>query len=143
MIRTYDTVNPSAIVFTVMSLACSLPVGAATISLGGGCTLVVSLPGPTRTADVDTSISGTACLRHRHLRQDQRPLHTCTANLQGTIGATFNETVKTGGWQDLILNGTGTLANQSAGCGGALTGALTLNTIDLNVKPASGSINFV
>jgi len=61
--------------------------------------------------------------------------------LVGTQGATSCR--QTGGWQDLILNGSGTLANQSGGCGGALTGALTLNTIDLNVKPASGSITFV
>ena len=135
---TYDTVSSPAFSFSTLSLNCSTPVGAATISLNSSCTVAVNLPGPTRTAGVDAAIAGTAVFGTGTCVKVSAMGGTCTANVQGTVTASFKETVRAGGWQDLFLNGSGTLANQS-GCSGLLTGSFTLNNIDFGFKGASGT----
>lgn len=137
---TYNTTaTTNAIVFSTLSISCNTPVGTATVSVTtGGCPggVAVNLPGPTRTAGIDTAIAGTAvfgtgtCVRVSALGG------LCTANVQGTVGASYNETV---GANKLTLNGSGTLANQS-GCLGLLTGTFTLNSIVFNMTP---DVNFV
>jgi len=133
---TYDTVSSPAFSFSTLSLNCSTPVGAATISLNS-CTVPVTLT-TGRTSGVDTAISGSAAFGTGTCVKVSAMGGTCTANVQGTVTTTFNETVRTGGWQDLILNGSGTLANQS-GCSGLLTGSFTLNNIDFGFKGASAT----
>ena len=70
----------------------------------------------------------------------------CTAYSYGVIPAYFNETVKSVGgvnYQDVIVDGAGTLTGQTAGCFGALAGTYTLNQFDFNVKAtAGGAIDF-
>ncbi|TYL55919.1 hypothetical protein FXB39_01600 [Nocardioides sp. BGMRC 2183] len=71
-------------------------------------------------------ISGTVTLARNcgQLRQA-----TCTANVDGTIGVTYDETT-----QDLILDGSGfTLSNQNAACLGFMSGGVTLNDITFDV----------
>ena len=140
----YDDTNNPAIVLTSVSLSCNTPVGPGTISLNSGCTVPVTLTtGRTPTLG-DIAIGGSAVFGVGTCVKISALFGICTANLQGNPGANFNETVKTpGNWQDLIFNRWVTFANQTAGCGGALTGTFTLNNIDYNVKPASGSINFL
>ena len=139
---TYDTVSNPAFTFSTLSLNCSTPVGTASISLVSPCTVPVILT-TGRTSGLDTAIGGTAVFGTGSCVKVSALLGACTAYVSGNVTATFNETVKTGGWQDLILNGSGTLVGASSGCVGLLSGTFTLVGIDFNVKPASGSINFV
>lgn len=54
---------------------------------------------------------------------------TCTANVQGTVDAAYDETT-----QDLVLAGSGfSLSNQSAPCLGFMTGGVGLNDITFDV----------
>ena len=136
-----DTSNP-ALTFSTLNISCATPVGTATVSLVSPCTVPVTLT-TGRTSGLDTAIGGTAAFGAGTCVKVTALFGACTAFVSGTVNATFNETVKTGGWQDLILNGSGTLVGASSGCTGLLSGTFTLVGIDFNVKPASGSINFV
>ena len=139
---TYDTVSNPALTFSTLSLSCTTPVGTSSISLVSPCTVPVTLT-TGRTSGLDTAIGGTAAFGTGTCVKLSMLFGACTAYVSGTVNATFDETVKAGGWQDLILNGSGTLVGASSGCTGLLSGTFTLNNIDFNVKPASGSINFV
>jgi len=143
--------------FTTMNITCNTPVGNATISVNSGCAVTADFPDQTvNTGLLDTgagpkyyNVDGTAtfpniaapgCVKVSALGG------LCSANVVGSgIGAQFNEATKVVGgvtYQDLILNGTGSLLNQM-GCLGLLTGTFTLNNIDFNVKAtAGGTIDF-
>ena len=132
---TYDTASSPEFSFSSLTLGCYTPAGGATITLNT-CTVPVDLTG-TRTSGVDAAIAGTAAFGSGTCVKVSAG--TCTANVQGTVGANFNETVRAGGWQDLTLNGSGILANQSGACGGVLTGSFTLNNIVFGFKTGSGT----
>ena len=131
--------------FTSLSMSCSLPVGTMTISINSGCSVPVDFPGATVTDGVDTAVTGTAAMGSGSCVKVSGLGGLCTANAQGTISATFNETVRSIGgvnYQDLIYNGSATLANQS-GCLGLLSGNFTLNNIDFAIKVAGGSTSSI
>jgi len=138
---TYDDTSNPALTFNTLNISCSTPLGTATVSLVSPCTVPVTLT-TGRTSGLDTAIggsiaAGSSCVKVSSL------FGACTAYGSGTFTATFNETVKTGGWQDVIFDGAGTLVGASPGCSGLYSGSFTLVNFDFNVKPASGSINFV
>ena len=139
---TYDDTSNPALTFSTLSLNCFSPTGNVTVSLVSPCAVPVTLT-TGRTSGLDTAIGGTIAAGAGTCVKVSSLFGACTAYGSGTFNATFNETVKTGGWQDLILNGSGTLVGASSGCTGLLTGTFTVNNFDFNVKPASGSINFV
>jgi hypothetical protein len=119
-----------AVTFSALSINCSTPVGTATVSLNSGCTVVANFP--TATSAIETSLAGTAAFGTGTCVKVSAGGGICTANVQGTVSATYNETV---GANKLTLNGPGTLANQSAGCFGLMTGTFTLNNIVFNMSP--------
>lgn len=66
---------------------------------------------------------------------------SCGANLQGTFGVDFDETIKqdsSGRYQEMTLRGTGAYANQS-GCYNTVTGTVTLNNIVFRIRVDSGT----
>jgi len=141
---TYDDINNPALVISSMSISCSTPFGTSTTSLNS-CTVPVSLTG-TRTSGIDTAIAGNAVFGTGTCVKVSLLAGLCTFNVQGTVAATFNETTKVVGgvtYQDLILNGSGTIANQSPNCFGFYSGSFTLNNIAFNIAAAGGPINFV
>ena len=136
----YNTSNP-AFNFSTLSLNCSTPVGTATVSLVSPCTVPVTLT-TGRTTGLDTTIGGGAAFGTGNCVKVSALFGTCTAFVYGGVSATFDETIKTGGWQDLTLNGSGTLVGASPGCAGLLSGTFTLVGIDFNLKPTSGLTSF-
>ncbi len=155
------TVQPGAVnatpdlIFNVLSLTCATPLGiSGVISVSTGCTVDVEFAGTNvHDGTVDTGagpkfirVPGTAtmpviaapgCVRISVLNG------VCTASIEGTVGAAFDEAITTIGganYQQLFLDGTGlTFNNQSAGCIGLLNGGITLNNIKFSVKIASGT----
>lgn len=139
---TYDTIGSPALRFSTVTLNCSTPVGTATVSVTpAGCPggVAVNLPGPTRTSGIDTSIAGTAVMGTGTCVKVSGLGGLCTANSQGTIGASYNETVSGVNDNEITFSGTGSLANQS-GCLGLWSGNYTLNNFTFGIAPA---LNFV
>lgn len=140
---TYDTVNNPALNFSTVSFNCATPAGNATISLNS-CTVPATLT-TGRTSGLDTAIGGSAPLGSTCIKVSALG-GLCTANVQGTLSATFNETTKVVGgvtYQDLMFNGSGALANQSSGCLGIYTGTFTLSSFSVNIAASGGPINFL
>ena len=140
--------------FPTLSLSCNTPLGAATISVNPSCAVTAEF------ADADvhdgTRDTGTGAAFSRV--DGPAPTYgatfpgvcvkltavfgACTANVVGTVDASFDEAITTTGgvkYQDLILNGSGTLANQSSGCTGVMTGSFTLNDIDFGIQVTGGT----
>jgi hypothetical protein len=124
------TSSGRAITFSSLSINCSTPLGTATASLNTGCTIVATFP--TATAAIETSLAGSEVFGTGTCIKVSMGGGFCTANVQGTVSATYDETV---GANTLTLNGPGTLANQSAGCFGLWTGTFTLNNIRFSLSP--------
>jgi hypothetical protein len=120
------------ITFSTLHQVCSTPVGSLTVSLNPGCTVVASFPGANNTV-IETALAGDAVFGTGTCVKVSSGGGICTYNVQGTVDATFNETTTQ---NTLTLNGPGTLANQSFGCFGLMTGTFTLNNITFNTTPA-------
>jgi hypothetical protein len=123
--------------FTVLDIVCATPIGIdATISIDQNCATFV----PDATATVadgktDTAVPGTVTLG---TGCGNVTAATCSADVQGTVGATYNEVT-----QELILNGNGfTLSNQSVGCFGLISGNVGLNAITFGIDASAGGLDF-
>ena len=122
------------ITFSALRVSCSTPLGSLTVSLNSGCTVIATFTGAT--AGIDTALAGNAVFGSGTCVKVSAGGGICTYNVQGTVSATFDETTTQ---NRLILNGPGTLANQSFGCFGLMTGTFNLNNITFNTTPA---VNF-
>jgi hypothetical protein len=132
--------------FSTLNITCATPLGVnATISIGSNCASAAFQDSNVHDGLVDTgtgtkfsNVNGTVTLAANCGTVTAGP---CTANVSGTVSASYNEAIKAGNYQDLILNGTGfTLSNQSALCFGLLTGGVTLNNIDFNINSPSSTV---
>ncbi|QWF24135.1 hypothetical protein KM427_10835 [Nocardioides sp. LMS-CY] len=144
------TVNGGAIgnpvfEFTSLNLNCDSFIPGTTVSMQvTGCNVTADLTGgvsggiSTGTAHFSDS-TGKACVK-------VTVSSGCTLYIGGHVGVTFDNTVKAGGGQDFVLNGSGAtvFSNPAApsGCLGTVStgNALTLNSVTFNLSSPDGAI---
>ena len=155
--------------FTTANITCATPTGNANVTLQTNCSVDLKFPDTPTAKDpnpiaanvhdgtVDTSAYPIPAASKFNLVRGTVTAPTtpapacvkvstiggfCTAYSFATIPAYFNESIKTVGgvsYQDVIIDGPGTLTGQTAGCFGAMAGTYTLNQFTFNVRVTGGT----
>jgi hypothetical protein len=158
------TSGGTAFSFTTLSItSCVTPLGI-NANISTSCPIAVTMGGVRPTHDnVHTGLTDTGTYtgvtqkNHNALGGATFPAGSCVkvtlssggcvAYVSGTTGVQFNEAQKTVGgvtYQDLILKGTSSVSFSGANafCLGILSGTVSLNNIDFNLKASTGAIDF-